>query len=98
MVRRVTSVTSLNAWNFSAASALPAAAEVLRGVDWPATAFLAKGSGPNVYLLDAPPALWAERVSGDLPETMAAGSAVDVTIRLRNRGSLPWGSEVSLAP
>lgn len=70
----------------------------LPGADWTATPFLAKGTSAAVYLVDAPPPLWAELVDDDVPARMAPGASADITLRFRNRGSLTWrASQVQVA-
>jgi hypothetical protein len=99
VLRHVQSVAAMDAWKLTHTS-VPAAQldDAIRGAAWPSRPFLARGSGAKVYLLDAPPPLWAELVADDVPAQLAAGSTADVTFRFRNRGSLAWGAEVSLAP
>jgi MYXO-CTERM domain-containing protein len=69
------------------------------GAPWPETPFLVKGSADSVYMMDAPPPLWAELVAEDLPDAIPAGSTAQVTFQLRNKGSLTWlDGDVALAP
>lgn len=100
-LRHVPSPAVMNAWElpFSAVKSVAATelANDLSGADWTQTPFLAKGSGPDVYLLDAPPPLWAELLEDDVPKSMAPGSVAEVSFRFKNRGSMTWSS-VSLAP
>lgn len=103
VLRHVTSPDAMSAWGFAWERVrVVAPGELdgdLEGAAWLDVPFLARGSGPAVYLIDAPPPLWAERTSGDLPARIAAGAASDATLRFRNRGSATWGAgEVVLAP
>jgi GH25 family lysozyme M1 (1,4-beta-N-acetylmuramidase) len=102
-LRHVPSPAVLDAWHFARSAIRSVAptelANDLRGADVLGTPFLARGSGPAVYLIDAPPPLWAELVSGALPAVLETGRATQVTLRFRNRGSLAWAQgEVALAP
>lgn len=102
-LRHVPSPAVMDAWHFAAGAirTVPASelAGDLEGADVLATPFLARGSGPAVYLIDAPPPLWAQLVSGALPAVLEIGRATAVTLRLRNRGSLTWNAgDVALAP
>lgn len=101
--RHIPSLDALHAWELETALVKSISAEELGaslpGADWTSKPFLAKGAGPDVYLIDAPPPLWAELVSDDIPKEMSASSAFEATIRLRNRGSLTWSEgAVALAP
>lgn len=101
VLRHVPDPAAMNAWGFDFASIVVVApadvADAMVGAPWPRTPFLARGSGDDVWLLDAPPPLWAELLSDDIPTRMSAGAAADVTLRFYNRGSLPW-DDVALAP
>jgi hypothetical protein len=93
----------MNAWRFDwgAIAELPEAevAALLTGPNVLGEPFLVRGSGPAVYLVDAPPPLWAEYVDDTLPSALAAGDVVQVTLRMRNRGSIAWApGQVKLAP
>lgn len=100
-VRHVPTPSTMSAWEFDFAAIKTVEptelAGDLRGASWGATPFLAKGSGDDVFLLDAPPPLWAELVEDNIPKAMAPGSEAEVTVKLKNRGSMAW-SAVSLAP
>ncbi|MGE0792176.1 MAG: glycoside hydrolase family 25 protein [Sandaracinaceae bacterium] len=103
VLRHVRSPAVMSAWGFSfddVETITPVdAADDLFGTPWLDAPFLAQGSGPAVYLLDAPPALWAELVDDDVPTRLAAGMATRVTLTLRNRGSVIWvPGAVELAP
>ncbi|HEY3450134.1 MAG TPA: GH25 family lysozyme [Myxococcales bacterium] len=52
--------------------------------------WVVKGSGAAIYLLDAPPPLWGEPISDDLPTTLQVGQTKSVTFKVKNRGSLTW--------
>jgi hypothetical protein len=98
--RRKLSSASATAFKFPAASiavATPGSMDdLLVGADWPATPFLVRHSNGDVYLLDAPPPLWAEVVSTAWPQTLVVGEVAEASVRLRNRGSLTWTSAVQL--
>lgn len=100
-VRHVPTPATMTAWEFDFATIKTVEpvelADDLRGAPWAATPWLAKGSQDDVFLLDAPPPLWAELVEDNIPMSMAPGSTADVTLKLKNRGSMAW-SAVSLAP
>ena len=100
VLRHVGSPAVIQAWKLPTFKTVPAAelAGAMKGAPWPSSPFLAKGSSTKVYLIDAPPPLWAELISDDLPSTLAAGAVADVTFKLRNRGSLKWDAAVQLAP
>lgn len=93
-VRPIPTPSALQAWALDASTAKATTAlelaTDLRGADWTSTPFLAKGQTGDVYVIDAPPPLWAELVEDDIPTEMAAGATADVTLHFRNRGSLTW--------
>ncbi len=99
VIRHVPNPDVMTAWKFSAFTTVPAASldGVLRGADWSNRPFLAKGSGASIYLIDAPPPLWAELVSDDVPAKLAPGATASVTFTFKNRGSLKWDRDVELA-
>ncbi len=100
VLRHVPSPAAMAAWRFdyAAIQVVSAAAlgDVLHGAPWPEAPFLAQGTAAEVYAIDAPPPLWAARVSDDVPAQMTAGTTADVTLRLDNRGSLAWTEAVAL--
>jgi hypothetical protein len=103
VLRHIPNPAALSAWRLGGAAIQDVssadAAGWLLGAPWPDAPFLIKGSGAAVYMMDAPPPLWAELVADDLPDAMAAGSTAQVTLTLRNSGSLTWlGGDVALAP
>ncbi len=102
-LRPVPSPAVMTAWGFSsgAVSAVTASdlAADLTGANLLDAPFLAQGSSGTVYLIDAPPPLWATLASDDVPAQMQAGSTVDVTFTFQNRGSMTWtAGDVMLAP
>ncbi len=69
------------------------------GAPTPAFPYLVKGSGPEVYVIDAPPALGAELVAYEAPARVAPGELATITVRLKNRGSMTWQKgTVGIAP
>lgn len=100
VVRPVATKTAFTAFRFQASSVAPQTAgsldEALRGVEWPSTPFLVKNSAGALYFLDAPPPLWAEVVASHWPARVVVGTSTEVSIVLRNRGSLTWTNAVSL--
>ncbi len=102
-LRHVPSAAVMTAWGFASSSehivAASALTSDLMGADMLGTPFLARGSGAAVYLIDAPPPLWATLVSDDVPAMMVVGSTAEVTFTFENRGSMTWrAGEVTLAP
>lgn len=102
-LRHVPSPAVMTAWGFASSAEHVVAASALTsdlmGADMLGTPFLVRGSGAAVYLIDAPPPLWATHVSDDVPTTMTAGSTAEVTFTFENRGSLTWrAGAVTLAP
>jgi hypothetical protein len=101
IVRHIPDIGALTAWRFDVESIQAISAEELAtelpGASWSSRPFLATGSGDDVYVLDAPPPLWAELVTDDFPSALAPGDARAVTLRLRNRGSMTWDESVELA-
>ena len=93
--------SALPAWGFDLASVeMVSASEVaddLVGVSFPSEPFFAQGIDGHVFFLDAPPALWGEFLDDEIPLSLVRGTAVDVTLRVRNRGSMAW-THVELAP
>jgi hypothetical protein len=89
---------ALGAWGFgrSEGTRAPDIEAALHGAPWPATRFVVKGSGPDVYLIGAAPPLWAEAIDDDFPDTLAAGKSRPVTFHFHNRGSVAWNAGVSL--
>lgn len=100
VVRPVASMAAFAAFRFQSASVAMQTAgslsDTLRGVAWPSTPFLVKNTAGALFLLDAPPPLWAEVVASHWPARLVAGTSSEVSIVLRNRGSLTWTSGVSL--
>ena len=102
-LRHVPDPDAMDAWRFDWGAIVqhPAAdlANDLHGATLPGRPFLVRPqNGPAVYLIDAPPPLWAEIVSDDVPAALDAGSVVSATFTFRNRGSLAWQpNEVMLA-
>ncbi|MBI2395889.1 MAG: phosphodiester glycosidase family protein [Deltaproteobacteria bacterium] len=101
--RHVPSPTALADWNLPVAEIekVPASEidRLLPGAPTPAFPYLVRGSGPEVYVLDAPPPLGAELVAYEAPAQIAPGARATVTVRLRNRGSMAWESgKVGIAP
>ncbi len=94
-LRHVPDPAAMDAWRFdwgaiqqNASGALEAN---IHGAALAGRPFLMRpAGGPAVYLVDAPPPLWAEPVSDDVPRTMRAGSVQAVTFTMRNRGSFTW--------
>jgi hypothetical protein len=102
-MRPIPNLAALHAWELDAALVKSIAPEELAaglaGAEWTSKPFLAKGMGNEVYVIDAPPPLWAELVGDDIPSEMRPGTSFEATLRLRNRGSLTWKSDaVALAP
>ena len=102
-LRHVPSPAALAAWGFDVGAiraVMPAALDPeLVGAPLLDAPFLARGSGPEVYLVDAAPPLWAELVTDNVPSVIASGRSTEVSFRFRNRGSHDWTpGEVMLAP
>jgi MYXO-CTERM domain-containing protein len=102
-LRHVPDPAAMTAWGFASSSVhtvtASALAADLMGADMLGTPFLAQGSGAAVYLIDAPPPLWATLVSDDAPAMMLVGSTADVTLTFENHGSMTWtAGAVTLAP
>jgi hypothetical protein len=56
--------------------------------------YLVRGSGPEVYIIDAPPPLGAELVGLEVPARVAPGELATITLRARNTGSMTWERDV----
>lgn len=102
VLRHVPNPSAFSAWRLDAAAIRDASQEEamawIEGAPWPERPFLIKADADDVYMMDAPPPLWAELVTHALPPAIAAGGRVDATLTLRNRGSMTWtGGAVSLA-
>ncbi len=65
-------------------------AELVPGVPVTPRPFLARGSGPAVYLIEPPAPLWAEGVTITGPPALGKGQAATFEVAVRNRGSLAW--------
>jgi hypothetical protein len=96
-LRHVPDPAAMDAWRFDWSAIQqrdPAQiATMLDGAQLPGRPFLVRpAGGPAVYLIDAPPPLWAELVSDDVPAEMEAGASFTATFTFRNRGSLNWTS------
>ncbi len=102
VLRHVLDGQAMAAWRFDygAIRVIPPAegAALLVGAPWPRAPLFARGSGPRVYAIDAPPPLWASLLMGELPTELAPGATADVTFTLHNFGSLTWTRAVELAP
>ena len=93
-------------WKLDAASAVvldtAAAAPLVRGAPWPGVPYLALGVDDDVYAVDAPPPLWATLSASStgavLPRAVQAGAVVDASLRMTNRGSTAWSTDVALVP
>lgn len=97
VLRHVPSPAVMDAWRFSFGAIAAISAEdalpLLEGAPVLDAPFLARGTGAAVYLIDAPPPLWAELVSDTVPERLSAGQATNVRFVLQNRGSATWAED-----
>lgn len=102
VLRHVPDPATLSAWRleFAPLRTVTAAevASVLYGAPWRGQPYVAQAGGPRLYLVDAPPPLWASMLVEGLPSTLEVGASVSVQVRLRNFGSLTWMDDVEVAP
>lgn len=103
VIRHVPSPEVMEAWRFSfgviEAITTTERDALLEGPPVLDAPFLARGTGPAVYLVDAAPPLWAELLDAEAPARLAAGRTTLVTFRFTNRGSIAWASGATfLAP
>lgn len=102
VLRHVLDPAALSAWRLEFASLRTVtAAEVagaLHGAPWRGQPYVARGSGPQLYLVDAPPPLWASILVEGLPSTLEVGASATVQVQLVNFGSLTWMDDVEVAP
>lgn len=102
VLRHVPDPAALSAWRleFVPLRTVTAAevAGALYGAPWRGQPYVAQGSGPRLYLVDAPPPLWASMLVEGLPTSMEVGSSARVQVRLVNFGSLTWMDDVAVAP
>ncbi|MFN7133154.1 MAG: M23 family metallopeptidase, partial [Myxococcales bacterium] len=101
--RHVPSPDAMEAWGFDwkAIQKRPPAevAGLLTGAPLFARPFVAQGSGPDVYVVDAAPPLWAQHVEGALPGALYHGERSELVLTFRNRGGHTWKpGETWLAP
>ncbi len=91
----------LDDWRFEGITNIAASEldELLPGAPTPSFPYLVRASGPEVYLIDAPPPLGGELVDYEGPVALSPGGAATITIRFKNRGSMTWEpGVVGLAP
>lgn len=101
--RHVPNPTVLGEWQFEVAAIkkLPQAEidKLLPGAPTPNFPYLVRGSGPEVYVIDAPPPLGAELVAYEGPTRVAPLALSTIAVRLRNTGSMTWEKGVvGIAP
>lgn len=93
-LRHVPSPDAMDAWRFdwAAIAVDPAIPSYLPGATLLDRPYLVRGSGPEVYVIDEPPPLWAELVDDDVPPALSPGAEQLVTVVFRNRGSMTWAA------
>jgi hypothetical protein len=89
--RHITNPESLDAWGFDRGDIVDADTDsLLTSAPMEQRPFLMRGSGPAVYLLTAPPALWADDATWDAPARVGVGQTATALLHLQNRGALTW--------
>lgn len=102
-LRHVPNPDAMTAWHFAFDAVQPVTSAQLgaqlMGAPLLGEPFLARGSGNAVYVVDAPPPLWALAQAAALPTSLESGHTASVTWTLKNRGALTWGvGQVFLVP
>ena len=92
--RGITSPTSLSSWRFDWGAIEKRTAESVAAMQTGPTLetypFLIKGPGPEVYVLDKKPALAAEIVAVEFPQSLVVGESATATVTVKNIGSRVW--------
>ncbi len=90
--RHVPNPAAMTAWHFdwAAIESLETLEDLIVGAPLQARPFLAKGAGPEVYLIVPPPPLWADSLSWDAPPRLGRNQTAVAALTLRNRGSMTW--------
>ena len=100
-VLRPVDEATLRAWRLNGAgvSSLDAAAAAGRlvGAPWPPPA-LARDDDGAVFVIDAPPPLWADVSLDDRPVSLSSGERATLVLRAKNRGNLAWHDDVVIVP
>ncbi len=90
--RHVPSPAVMATWKFAwdAIAAAPSLDEYYPGAAVTERPFLARGSDGVVFLIEPPPALWADEVEVVSPPKLGRGQMSLFGLLLRNRGSVSW--------
>lgn len=102
ILRPISDMAAFNAWRFRTMDVRVVTAQdvanTITGAPWPDAPLLVKGTAADVWMIDAPPPLWAEVVRDTVPATIEARGVAMASVRLRNRGWIALDDRVTIAP
>jgi hypothetical protein len=100
VLRPVLDELTLPNWGLADLVAVPMSADDVSlrvmGAPWPSTPTVVSDDTGAIFVVDAPPPLWAERLDAAIPTRLPAGARVVVAMRLQNHGSAVWQHQVEL--